>query len=1497
MNAKWKIISVVGLTAFLTCAYEWGIPAAINLPARKTDIETQIFQKTGYNLKLGKAKLSMGSFPSVWIKSNNITLLNKDNSKALSIDNPRVKLRLFPLLFKKIEVAHVYSSNELVNFVFTKDKKFLLGDYPLNFEKNGKFTLAKLSFDLDEYNINIDDKFNNKKISLKGDYLKDAVYIKDDKFQFATNGKFFVNDKFTPYFMDVAIDLPLKDFNDHKLKIKSDIKDFDLSAISDYMPYFTNGLIQSTKGILNLKSDTKMAKYGHKFVAAKLTTKDLGIYGKDKPSSIVYPELITLKANFETIERGINFKNTLLETDDVHIKLDGKLSASGKKVPKMNFTVDIKPSKLEKACKLMPWLRKVPREMDFYKFKEYGVYGKGEGNLHFIGHGDRPEVYGFVKLYEAYILQKGLIAPQGAKIDLKFLGKIMNIDVFVPVDAKQNVTVKGTAKIDGSRYSELDIKSTDAINMEPAQKVLNPLHEMLKFKIGPVPIMKLKGFGAIDVKSRGKKIDPHLFGKMTFRNATAEFNDIHNLTLYNGSGEILFQDRDVPFKTFSATINGQDASIYGKCNVFGDLDVYAVTKNQDIPKMIKVINTSKDMAEVQEVIKPFTKPDGKGDLYLNIYGNAQDVTKVVFNEDLFAKGKVVFHNATTLLQDTFIPFENINGYVNFDKKDANYDVTGYIKDAKINVKGTAHDKDIDLAAISDKMAIINILDMMYPDMVLPLKKEIGKLYVSFVGKYKGIAKDGKLDYDKVIVDGKILPNMSSNYPIRIKNTPDFNIRHSALSANNIVGYFGSNPFTLSFTGTDIYDKMKIKDAVFDFSNFDIASVNEIKNQIELPYEYKAILDDIDNIKGSVDIKGEIKNGGIYSDTDLRDINFTYKPLDAPVSILSGKANMRGDSIYLSKINTKASSMPVFLNGSISNIFKNPYINMYLTGKFNQEFFDRFVNAKSVYPVKLKGDSNFTSKVTGRLNNLRTVSSLKVKENSSIYYMGATLAGAPSGMTTADGAIATNPVEINLDANISPDRIKINELNYNQTISSQNKKASVQKQLAMSGAVTLLKNNILKFDNLRIKTFEPTDAKIFNILLKKPTIKQGIFTTDLLINGTSLKPHPQGNLNITSVDVPLFDATIRDIDINFSPEYIDLISKGVILTNDINLTAKILNNPVVPYVIEDFKLQTDVLDLNVIAGRFNDYDTDKLRGKKSDSDLIITPDQIIIKNGEIIADKILIKKAQATDFNAHVFISDDHILHIDKYTFNLANGTIDGNIESNLSTMESKANMNINDADAEIISENFFDMPGQMYGRVTGNLSTSFKGSNSIECLKTLSGEGQFNVTDGRMPKLGSLEYLLKAANLVTGGLTGVSINGIIDLITPLKTGNFDKISGNVIVKNGVANDIKVYSSGKELNMYLTGKYDLTNLNADMEIYGSLSKNFSTLLGRIGNMSLNRLLNSIPGISINDINPESTSNINKIPNFNKDNTLRVFKAEIFGDINGSNYVKSFRWIKH
>lgn len=1500
MKREWKLAtSLLGIASILCCGYFLGIPAIVSLPSHKTEIEQKILKESGYKINLGNPKLSMGSFPSVWIKSNNISLLNDDDSVALSIDNPKIKLKLFPLIMKKIDIAKVYSDKEIANLVLDEEKHFYIGKYPLIFnKKENKFTFDKINMDLGQYIINLEDNYTNKKLSLNGEYLKNVRYINNDKFAFSTKGVFSVDNKSTDYYSNIELDLPLMNFSDDKLKLDANIKDFDLSSIGTYVNILSKGYIQDLKGTLAIDANTEEKTSGHKKINLNLNTQDIQIIGKDEPSSIKFANSLNFKTSFETIAGGIKIKNAALVGKDLNISVNGKLKTSGKKIPAMDLYIKALPSRLEQICHILPGLPNLLPEMDLYKLKKYMFYGDGELDMHVIGQGERPEVFGNAKMRNAYLIKKGLIEPEGASVDLGFRGKVMDIDVFVPSSPNQNVTLNGWIKIDGTKYSELDIKSTDSIIMESAQKVLNPLHEIFKFKLGPVPIMKIKGLARIDVKSRGKKVDPHLFGKMYFRNATASFNEINNLELYNGSGEINFNNTEIPFKTYTATINGQPAYIYGKCNVMGNLDVFAKTTNQKIPNIIKVINTSEDMKDVQKVLKPFTKPDGIADLFLNIYGNAKDVEHVEFNKDLFAKGTITLHNATTVLQDTYLPFHNINGAVNFDKKHADYDLSGYIRNSKVKVKGTAEDNYIDLVATSDKFMIADIMDSFQPDTKLPYKNDIGKIEISFSGKYKGIAESGSLDYDKIIVDGKMLSNMNSTNPIKVADGI-FNIKNGFLKTNTFKGLFNNNPYTLSFTGYDIYNDMKIKDAVFNMNGFNIASINDIQNQLELPTSYTKQLEMISDLDGIIDIKGYIKNGNIYSDTNLDRINFIYKPLNAKVNILNGKANIRGNTLYLGNINSTVNSMPVYINGNISQFLKSPYLDLFASGKLTQRFLDGTFNNKSVYPIKIKGDVKFTSKLKGNQNKLHTDSTLNIGENSSLYYMGATLSGASTGGVNTDGMPTTNPVFISADADLTPTSAKINNLSYDQIITSQNKKTSVQNQISATGSINLLKDNVIGFKDFKIKTSEPTNARIFNILLKKPTIKQGMFTTDLLINGTSIAPFILGNLNIYNIDIPFWDTTIRDIDLNFQKDYITLNSRGSFLTNDIAFMAKILNKPYPPYVIDNIAIDADALNLNMITEKIDQINTEKLKTKQvtGETSLVFSPEQIIINDGQIKAEKILIKKAEATDFLSNLSLKEDHILNVDDFKFKIANGEVQGKISSNLVNSDMNGYMSIKSADAQIISENFFDMPGQMYGFVTGDLDVACKGSTSLECLKTLSGKGHFDVIDGRMPKLGSLEYLLKAANLVTGGVTGLSINGIIDLITPLKTGNFEKISGDIKVNNGIATDIDVYSSGKELNMYLTGKYDLSTLIADMQVYGSLSKNFSTVLGKIGNLSLNRLLNTIPGININEIKPETTSNINKIPNFNKNNTLRVFKSEIYGDINGSNYVKSFRWIKH
>lgn len=377
-------------------------------------------------------------------------------------------------------------------------------------------------------------------------------------------------------------------------------------------------------------------------------------------------------------------------------------------------------------------------------------------------------------------------------------------------------------------------------------------------------------------------------------------------------------------------------------------------------------------------------------------------------------------------------------------------------------------------------------------------------------------------------------------------------------------------------------------------------------------------------------------------------------------------------------------------------------------------------------------------------------------------------------------------------------------------------------------------------------------------------------------------------------MPVFDANINDINLDFRKDKIYLNSKGRILTSDLKASAVIRNKLTAPLIFDNINLNLETININKIAEILRDYDVNSARTYTITSSELPDFSGIIIKKAEITADKIKIKELLANNFIAHLTLNDKMILEVPDFKFNVAGGISSGKVKYNLLNHLVNISANVKNANAQTIAETLTDLKGQVYGNVAGEINVYCNGKSHDACVQTLGGNGNFEISDGKMPKLGSLEYLLKAGNLVKGGITGLSIKGIIDLITPYKTGQFDSIKGNFKLKDGIANDLKIYSSGKALNIFINGSYNLNNQIADMSIFGALTNNFSSVIGKIGAASLNTLFNTMPWINLSDIPKEQTDDIKQIPN--TENATRMFNAIIYGDINGNDYVRSFKWLK-
>ena len=155
------------------------------------------------------------------------------------------------------------------------------------------------------------------------------------------------------------------------------------------------------------------------------------------------------------------------------------------------------------------------------------------------------------------------------------------------------------------------ITSTNNVDLKTAQIVLNPLHEILHFDIGPVPIMDIKGKGGINLHVIGTTKNPHGWGKFWFNDATVSFNDIKNMTLTNGSGVLEFDNQNTIFKTKSAKLYGKPVSVNGTCSLLGILNFDVITQGQDIENLLKIVKTSPMLADIQKLVEPVEKGNGQ----------------------------------------------------------------------------------------------------------------------------------------------------------------------------------------------------------------------------------------------------------------------------------------------------------------------------------------------------------------------------------------------------------------------------------------------------------------------------------------------------------------------------------------------------------------------------------------------------------------------------------------------------------------------------------------------------------------------------------------------------------------------------------------------------------------------------------------------------------------------------------------------------------------------
>lgn len=1378
MRIRLKILILTSILVALYAMYYWGLPAIVNIGKNFEPLSRYVKNEFGFVLKSDNPKLKMGLSPSVWLSADSFSVSNHDNSDAIKVVSPKIKIELLPLLIGRLKIDYFYANNLVVNLKVDKNSRWYLGQYPLIDVSAPKLGYGQSNIILNSYLVNLNDELTGKNLSVKGDYFVLNEFDPQKVINVKTAGKLLNGNWASDFSVDLDTKLPIKRMlASANPNINFTLTGVRLSDYSNYIKILTKDYILSSAGDLNVYISTKKLSDKKSVLSSEVLLSNLDIKQKEECVSIRH------KGKLSFVSESVIQNNKLLLNygkligHNINCRFSGEILKLNSKMPILDLDIAVNKSRIEDFIDLLPAHKIMCDDVNIFKLKKFGFYSDISGNLEVKGIASQPEIYGKIISSNAYVVSPLPPTTPKATIKISFIGKKLELDVVVPASRTEKVFVTGNIELYNDKIAELYIKSTENVDLETAQTVLTPIHQIFDFELGPVPIMKLKGLGNIDIKVTGNKVDPHIWGDFNFRNAIASFNDINNLVLNNASGKLKFDNYDTHFLTNSANIKGKPVVIDGTCNLFGELDFDVTAQKQDIGDLLLALKTSPMLKDLEPMTAPIKTASGNCDFLLNLTGKVLKIEDFVLGKTVNSRGSIKLYNDSIYLVDFNKPIEKTSGVINFKDFETDFKLTSYVDKSKIDINGKTYDDKLVADVKSNKFYLsdgLNFLNSSKSDILKPnltVNKKNNNVYAKFNATYAGSFKE-------------------------------------------------INP-----------DGLRLN-----------------------------------------------------ADVDLANSEFVYTPLNMPIKIISGGAKLKDGLLVLSEINTTLDKMPMLLYGKIFNLYTNPQYNITINSKPTQDFIDKYLNRKAIYPIKVKGDLIYNATLKGNTKFCNVSAEANLEENSSIYYMGSTIGDA------------NNPIKILFNGDIYPNKVKINNMRYEKMILSQNNKYYSSPQVMLNGLISFASDNIY-FNEFKIKTFNPTDAKIFNIIFKKPLMKQGLFSSDLVINGSVKAPSIRGKLSLSGADIPFLDTIIKNISLDFQNKNILVDSSGEIFSNAFKLNGAIKNKLYPPYVIENLKLDVADLDLNAINDSLKRRDIMSTAPLRTESKETIDLSSIIVNKFEVNSDKVTVRNIRADDFYAKAQVSDKMVASVDKFTFKIAEGTAEGGLNFNLLSNILKFNINVNDINANLMTEALFDLPNQIYGSLNGSANLMCNGKTHKTCMSTLTGTSGFKVTDGKMPKLGSLEYLLKAGNLLKSGVTGLTINSIIDIITPLKTGDFETIQGTISIDDGVAESIQIYSKGKDLSLFITGKYNFSTLVADMHVLGRLSKNISTVLGAVGNASLNTLLNTIPGVDLTKTHTTVLNDINKIPGLElSGKTYRIFAVEIFGDINQNNYVKSFRWVE-
>ena len=696
------------------------------------------------------------------------------------------------------------------------------------------------------------------------------------------------------------------------------------------------------------------------------------------------------------------------------------------------------------------------------------------------------------------------------------------------------------------------------------------------------------------------------------------------------------------------------------------------------------------------------------------------------------------------------------------------------------------------------------------------------------------------------------------------------------------------------------------DAKYNYSinltskNFKIPAVLELLDSQIVENNLSEQLVYFKDINGDFDFDVNADNKGIGGSVKLNKLGFKLVPLmDLPVLLTSGDVKFDNNKVELKNFKGYYNNKPantMDFEGTVKDYLKSVDTdlvgNALVTNDFAQNYMSKMLN----YPIQIKGKSETRLALKSKYNKMDIKWLYWFKKGN-----GFVIDGEESYMNDAASRV------LSAKMHFEDTLLNIKSIDYYAGNPEDDMTQVKIPIISFSGLIDFANGEtFVKRIGLELK--KPMPSGFINMLAKQKIFRGGTFTGHLdVLNKKGCPPKIKSDMKAEKVAIPSQRLFIKNGEFKTDRDFMHITADGRFRRSAYNLSGTIVNELKFPIIVKNITLSVDDINVEKYLQMFN-----QMQPTEASTDAKSTIAKSIEKNGDadvdddieeetldlanlIIEECILnVKKGFYKGINfanvtANMSLDKDSMLKISSNRFEIAEGHSSAKIDCDLKKHKYAIRLGIKDVNSDIIATNLVNLPKEIDGKASGLIEL-----NTDDSLK-LNGSIKFKVDNGIIGKVGLVEYLMKVASLFRNPLAMISPSVVSDLVN-IPEGRFDKISGELILKDNVVMPMRIKSSAPQLSSYIVGTYNLENQDAALRIYTKFSNRRKGLYGVFRNISLNALANRIPLGSRNDENYYSAE-ISQLPEIDADEKdCQIFLTKVDGDIEHNNFISSLKKIK-